>query len=235
MERGIYQQMFRRIKMKVVLRGLLVGAALVIACGQMALATPELQLISGSSNTGPLSGTFYSNANFNGWDISFVIGSSHSPGLQPFGIRITSLTATCDGGLDGCSANPLEIFFSDNGFTQASPGFMNFYSMTDTGSTASTTQNAWVDPGNTDLAETNSLGSVGPFVGGNSFSGSVGTIISSGPTQYSLTLEDIFTAGGGSASFGGSGTLTSVPEPAAISLLGGVLLVLGSRLRKRLG
>jgi hypothetical protein len=206
--------------------------------GQFASATPELYLVSGGTNvTVPGSGSTvnYSNTNFDGWNISVVFGSSNSPGLTGvnglFGLDITSLTATCSGG--PCSSNPLDIFLSDTGFTQvvAANGFTSSYSTTQHG--GSTSQLAWDTTANTIFGEGQSIGTIGPFTGTNH--GSVSGGGPAGPSPYSLTIEDIFNANGSAASFSTDGDIAAVPEPAAISLLGGVLLVLGNRLRKRLG
>src|SRR5690348_2784372 len=40
-------------------------------------------------------GTLIISGTLNGWVISVVGGVSHSPGLSPFGLDITSMTASC--------------------------------------------------------------------------------------------------------------------------------------------
>jgi len=148
------------------MRALFLGAASIL-CGQMAFATPELNLVSGASNVtqvGTGSTVSYSNTNFNGWNISVVFGASNSPNLSgvngAFGIDVTSLTATCTGG--PCTSAPLDIYLSDTGFTQAvaTGGFVTTFSTTQSGGTA--TQTAWDTTANTIFGEGTSIGTVGP-------------------------------------------------------------------------
>src|SRR5882724_3446905 len=69
----------------------------------------------GPGDINPLIGTVaYANSNFNGWEINFTAGTSHSPNLSPFGLDLTSLTANCRGG--PCTTDPLIIAFSDINF-----------------------------------------------------------------------------------------------------------------------
>jgi hypothetical protein len=219
------------------MKGLLLSAALAVTFGPLAMATPELTLVSGAANSGAVLGSGstvqYSNTNFNGWNVSIVFGTSNSPNLQGvnglFGIDITSLTATCTGG--NCSANPLDIFLSDNGFTQpvGVGGFTTTYSSTQTG--GSTTQMAWESATNTFFAQTTAIGTVGPFTSSNHGSATGGG--PAGPSPYSLTIEDIFNAGGSPASFSTDGNITSVPEPGAVVLFGTVLVLCASGLQRR--
>jgi hypothetical protein len=219
------------------MKGLLLSAALAATFGQIAMATPELNLVSGAVNSGTVIGSgsnvSYSNSNFNGWNISVVFGASNSPNLAGvnglFGIDITSLTATCTGG--NCSAAPLDIFLTDTGFTQAVGvgGFTTSYSSTQSG--GSTTETAWEDAGNTAFAQTTLIGTVGPFTGTNHGTASGGG--PAGPTPYSLTIEDIFNANSGAASFSTDGNITSVPEPGAVVLFGTVLVLCASGLQRR--
>ncbi|HLY17144.1 MAG TPA: PEP-CTERM sorting domain-containing protein [Bryobacteraceae bacterium] len=211
----------------------LIGSLSVFAFGQMAFATPELNLVSGADNvvvTGTGGTVSYSNASFNGWVIDVVFGSSFSPGLVPYGIDITSLTATCIVG-SACSANPLDIYLSDTGFTTVVPAgaFKSDYSSTQTGGT--TQQWAWDDTTNTIFGKGTSIGTVGPFSGTDS--GSVMGGGPAGPAAYSLTIEDVFTSGVSGASFSTDGNISStVPEPGAIILLGTVLAFCSRKLRR---
>ena len=223
---------------------ILIGALLAIALGPAAFASPELWLVSGSSNVVcstsgggcSVSGNTvsYSNTNFDSWNISVVVGVSNSPGLSgaagSFGLDITSLTATC-GSTAACSSNPLDIYLSDTGFTQVVPagGFKTDYSSTQTG--GSTSQSAWYTMSNTIFGTGHLIGTVGPFTSTNAGSASGGG--PAGPTKYSLTIEDIFNAMGSGATFSTDGNVTTVPEPGAIILLGTVLVLCASKLRRR--
>jgi len=221
------------------------AAALVLAFGQLAVAgssNPELKIVSGGTtlivtplvlNSGQV---VYSNPNFNGWDISVVFGASNSPNLSgppgQFGLDITSLTATCSGG-GACSANPLDLFLSDVNFTQAvgANGLVNSYSTTS--GVGSTTQTLFLDTGNSFFGGV-ACSTVGPLTGatGGSIAGGCGA---AGPSAYSLTLEDIFSANAsGVGSFSADGNVSAVPEPASLSLFGTGLLALGGAVRKKL-
>jgi hypothetical protein len=217
------------------MKGLLVCASLVVF-GQMAFATPELNLISGANNTtvvGIGSTVSYSNTNFNGWNITVVVGASNSPNLTGgaglFGLDITSLTATCVVG--SCSANPLDIYLSDTGFTQAvgAGGFTTTYSSTQTG--GSTSETAWDSTANTIFTQGTLIGTVGPFT--SSGVGSVKGGGPAGPSPYSLTIEDVFNANGAAASFSTDGNIASVPEPGTVILFGSALVLCASKLRRR--
>src|SRR5579862_5115145 len=106
------------------MKRLLVAALIVVGAAHMALAstTSAIQLTSGATtitigdNTGgdldaTAGSVLYVNHNFDGWDITFVAGTSNSPSLTPFGIDIGSFTASCAAGA-GCNADDLKISFS---------------------------------------------------------------------------------------------------------------------------
>src|ERR1017187_8620827 len=103
---------------------LLLCAALTLMMGHMAFADiPQLNLQVGANPVDNFAGSgnsvTYSNANYHGWNISIVLGVSNSPTLVPYGLDVTSLTATCSSGTCG----QLTLQVSDTGFTQASPSF----------------------------------------------------------------------------------------------------------------
>jgi hypothetical protein len=214
---------------------LFLGAALAIAFGQMASATAELKLISGT-NTLVIAGTgstvTYSNSDFNGWDISIVFGSSNSPNLSGvngnFGID-DAVLAGCNGGT--CSSNPLDILLSDTGFTENvnAGGFTAVYSPTQVGGI--TSQMAWDTSADTLFGKGALIGTVGPFTG--SGVGSVSGGGPAGPSPYSLTLEDIYSGNGGSASFSSDGHIAGTPEPNPMMLCGFGLALCAAALRWR--
>jgi hypothetical protein len=173
-------------------------------------------------------GTTTVSGSIDGWNIFVTSGTSYSPGDVPFALDIASLTATCAGG--GCSADPLDIKYSDVGFSPASPGYQTTYSSTMTGSNASTTESAYYSNSNTLFTESTLIGTVGPFTTSNagSASGGAGSV-----APFSLTLDQMFSdVGGGAASFSVDGNLTAVPEPAAVMLFGTVLALCATRLRR---
>src|SRR5579884_1246465 len=212
------------------MRRLFLTTLLAGALGHAAFATVTLQLSSGAttvtvadgsgSDINPLAGTVsYSNPSLNGWVLNITSGTSHSPNLVPFGIDLTSLVATCSGG--PCSTDPLHVLLSDTDFNVpvAAGGFTTTYSGTLTGSAASTSESAYFSNTNALFAETTLIGTVGPFnAPGGAGSASGGAIAAVPP--YSLTLDQVFNAGGGPASFSVDGNITAVPEPATVGLFG---------------
>jgi len=218
---------------------LLICATLTILMGQMAFAdVPQLNLKVGANPVTNVVGSgnsvSFTSTNFFGWTLNIVFGASNSPGLVPYGIDLTSLSAAC--GIASCGQ--LTIQLSDTGFTQPSPSFKTFYSSSDTGSTASTTQTAYDDPNNVIFGTTNLIGTVGPLLG----PGGSGTAQGGGPEvggvahPYSLTINDVFagcSSGVGCVSYSSDGNITGVPEPGAVVLFGSVLAICASRLRRR--
>jgi len=174
----------------------------------------------------PFASTTTVSGSLGGWTISITSGTSNSPGFHPFGLDVTSLTATCVGG--GCTANPLDIQYTDINFNPAYPGFVTAYSTTMVGA-GSTSESAYFDNANALFAETTLIGTVGPFIatGHGTVSGGVGAV-----APYSLTLDQVFTAAGGPVSFSSDGSI-SVPEPGAVMLFGTVLVLCASKLRRR--
>ena len=227
------------------MKNLLLCMALVLLMGQMAFATPELFLKTGATTAtvgGVGSNVSLVLTTLGGWSISAVIGASHSPSTSPNGIDIASLTATCSGGV--CVTNPLDVWLSDIGFTATSTNFTNNYSATITGGTGTTSESAWVGLGNVLFQSSGADG--GPTVAGGTSIGTVtltGTGVlsnavtggpSAGPAPYSLTIEDVFNGTGTTTvQYSTDGAISTVPEPASVVLLGGLVLFVSSRLRRR--
>jgi hypothetical protein len=224
------------------------AAALAVSVGTtFATTTDELQISAGSltatimddgaclgsgcagifGDLNPVAGTTTATGFIDGWTISITSGTSYSPGDVPVALDITSLTATC---LGGCSADPLDIQYSDIGFSPASPAYQTTYSTTMSGTGISTSESAYYSNSNALFAETSLIGTVGPFTASNAGSASGGA---GSTAPFSLTLDETFSdAGGGPASFSVDGDLTAVPEPAAVMLFGSVLALCATRLRR---
>jgi opacity protein-like surface antigen len=233
--------------------------ALAIASAAFATSTDELMLcINGAScitvlDTTNSNSITYANANFHGWNLQVIFGTSGSnANVQP-ALELTSLTATCVStkGL-GCGTNTLDVLYSDINFNvPTTPGqWSNQYSTTITaaaGRAGSTSELAWVDTANTIFGTPagGAIPTVGPFTGTNSGTtlGGPGTTTS----PYSVTVEQIFsdnssctttkapfcTGSGLTFSSDGSVSGSPVPEPTAIILFGTVVALCTSRLRRR--
>jgi len=186
--------------------------------------------ILGDSNIS--AGTTTAAGTINGWLITVTSGTSFSPSDIPFGLDISSLSATCIGGASACASSPLDIQFSDENFSPSNPAFVTQYSATISGpGSGSTSESAYFSNSNNLFAEDTLIGTVGPFTTTNSgsASGGVGSI-----APYSLTLDQVFTdTGSGDISFSVDGSVSSVPEPGAIVLLGSILVLCAGIFRRR--
>ena len=174
------------------MKRLLLAGALVLGAGQVVFAstTDALKLTSGGftatiqdngacvgngcvtivtgGDLNPTAGTDTISGTINGWTISIISGTTHSPNLTPFGLDISSLTAVCNGGLCPGINNVLHVIYSDINFNVPIPagGFATSYSDTQSG-VGSTSESAYFDNGNGLFAETTLIGTVGPFTGTN--------------------------------------------------------------------
>lgn len=216
-------------------KSLLYFAAVIVLVVPSFAKADSIEIESAGATTVTVSGsgtTSYTNANFNGWDITISAGASNSPKLTPFGIDLTVL-ATCSGS-GACAANPLDIFYSDTNFNVpvSAGGFSTTYSATLAGG-GTTSELGWANSTNTlfALGGTNKVGPVGPFSGTGGFA-----TVTGGPAEtgtYSLTLEDMFNAASGTgslfstdASLTGTPSTTSVPESSTFVFLGFGLLAI---------
>ncbi|HXN48426.1 MAG TPA: hypothetical protein VN893_17385 [Bryobacteraceae bacterium] len=166
-------------------------------------------------------GGVYTNANYNGWDITVVAGSNFSPSLSPYGLDL-SVLANCTSG--NCLTNSLDVFYTAQNFTQAVPAldFQTTYSSTQTGA-GTTRAITWADSTNTLFGGgipplgADHLGTVGSFSAPGGF-GTVSGGPGEGPSAYSLTMEQIFNASSSVSSFSANGNLTALPVPVPPSL-----------------
>jgi len=239
---------------------LAVSLLAVSASTVFATTTDELKIVSGSvtatilSNgtctgngcvdltlkSGTASAVLASGSSFDGWDINLDFGTNNSPGLIPDGIQ-NYANVYCTSGT--CTTHPLEVFYSATPFNvpEGPNGFLETFAgaITGTGSHAVADEDGWFSNGGGLLSETSSIGSISVNSGmSQPVSGSKAGGTASTNTSYSLTLEDIFSAGGHSASFSMTGeiipAIPPTPEPAAVVLFGTVLAFCASKLRRRL-
>jgi hypothetical protein len=193
-------------------------------------AADEIEIESTGASSVITIGGLYTNANYNGWDITVVAGSNFSPSLSPYGLDL-SVLASCASG--NCLTESLDVFYTAQNFTQAVPtlGFQTTYSSTQTGA-GTTRAITWADSTNTlfgggiPALGADHLGSVGTFSAPGGFGTATGGP-SEGPSAYSLTIEEMFNANSsGVASFSVNGNLTAaaVPVPPSLALLASGLL-----------
>jgi hypothetical protein len=226
--------------------------AIGVTAAGTALATPiELTVTSGTgpgtsvllANTGGGDTIFYTNQDFNGWQINLAFGLSHSPSLALGGLDLTTLAADCL----ATTCAPLTLAVSDIGYTMPlmPNGLTTRLSNTQLGANSTITQWAYLDTSNTYFGSTdpNAAGDFGGAYdpttasligtvtvnGQGSASSPFGGSAASGP--YSLTLVDQFC----SDPAGANGTCSSglqfssdggiaLSEPSTLALFGASLL-----------
>jgi len=189
-----------------------------------AMATVELDLKSGVSDTGVLVGApcgtgscFSFSGSVGAWTINGTFGHSDGPGNPT--MDLSSFNATSSG-----SAPPLEIELSDNGFSVGSSFFLLALSEHTVSGSGTATYSAYFDAGNSDFAKTTLIGTIGPFSGASATSM---TGAGTAGTPYSLTEHLVLTAGADGVQWSTDSSIALVPEPASLILLGSALVGLG--------
>jgi hypothetical protein len=200
-----------------------------LVCALFAVTVPmveadEIQVASPGASSIITVGGLYTDADYNGWDITVVAGSNSSPTLSPYGLDL-SVLANCMSG--NCLTDPLDVYYTVLNFTATVPalGFQTTYSSTQTGA-GTTRAITWADSTNGLFGGAipplgaDHLGTVGAFSAPGGF-GTASGGPSEGPSPYSLTIEEIFNANGAVSSFSANGNVTAapVPVPPAVVLL----------------
>jgi len=254
--------------MKRLLSTVCVLGLLGFAAAQMALADPEMELVSGSdvilwdgTTLSCYNGSFVActvfgatettasgggatqvtikAGNFNGWILNTSTGDSYSPTCSGTGVCEDQNDVNT---LASGNAN-LETFFGDTGFAPVgAAGLMLTESASDlAGTTASpgtATATAYAYTGALGFSSTGAPslpGAWGPLslTGHGAVALSAGPVNTTAPTApYDLTAEFTLTPGPGS--YNVTETIATVPEPTNAILLGSLLLLGATAVRKRL-
>jgi len=229
------------------MKQLIVAGILAFGLGHSAYAALgyELELTDGTNSalinsagtlvlTGSASGTATANLalgvfTFNGTVGNYVVNVSTGEGspLEPIGaLDLNSVNTS------GASAGPLKIEWSENGITATFPAWdMAWGGTLASGVGASVSNTAFQDNSNAFFGTMHPIGTIGPF-GPGAFSGATTGSVAGVTAPYSLS-EVINLSGVGATNYSGDSSLTPVPEPSAVALLGAALLLCSSRLRRR--
>lgn len=197
----------------------MVSAVLAIVAAPHAHATPvytdELELIS-SGTTVVVTGTGVTSysGSVGSFSINVTTGITY-PTQGTLGSPIMDLSSVNVSGGTGS----LEILFSATGFGPTNGKFLDEIGGTVNNQGGSISYTAYDSPSNALLAQTNSLGSLGPF-GAGAFSGTTLSSFLSLASAYSLTqVVNITHSAGGTSSF--DANLSTVPDGGwTVALLG---------------
>lgn len=173
------------------------------------------------NDTNPATGAISVSGSIGGWTIDVVSGVSNSPDSTPFALDL-SVQAQCKAG--DCAELGVEL--EDSGFAGTASGFTQQYSGSVTGGDASVgTEQEGAGPGGSGID--------GPFFGTGTFAGSESfSATATGP--YTVVLFDLYIDPneGTNVLYSTDGSITAVPEPASLFLMGTGLIGLATFGRK---
>ena len=205
------------------------GFALLLATGlcSTASATAELQLTSGSSNSGVVVGSgstvIFSGA-VGGWTINLTTGLSGGPGSSI--MDLSSIDAVSAPG-----AMPLSIELSDNGFTTPVVAWDLLSSGHLVSGSGTATYSAYTDS-NSLFGTTTLIGTLGPFSTAYATGETFGVAPATNP--YSLTEVVVLTSSSSNTEWSTDSSIAPAPEPTSLALMGSGLIGLAGLLRRKL-
>jgi hypothetical protein len=182
-----------------------------------------------TSNIGGAHHTLFIQGTLGVFDVNNTTARGAGAVIPPALINLNSINASAT------SSGDLTMQFSDYGYSNLTTQLQLSGSATLVGSSQSNGTSilfiAYGDAGNTPLALTSPIGSLGPFA---NVASAAATQTFVNPIGPSGSLTEVVTLHFTSAGEIDSGfTISNVPEPASLALLGGGLLVLAGTLRRK--
>jgi hypothetical protein len=182
---------------------------------------------SGTASADLALGVFSYNGSVGNYTVNVSTGEG-SP-LLPMGQLDLNSVDTAPG-----ASGPLKIWWSENGLTTVFSGWgMSWGGTLSSGTGSNVSDTAYEDNTNAFFGTQHTIGVIGPQgpgVVGGTLSGAIAGVTA----PYSLS-ELISLNGVGATNYSGDASLTpGVPEPASVFLFGGVVLAVGTTLRRKL-
>lgn len=221
------------------MKSLFLGMAALALSAQMATAALSMRFTATNPAGGPVTivdctgacgGAADTNGNagqmnvslaIGGWTVNIVGGLSLGP--NTILMDLSSLNATSSGN------STLKIELTDTGINVAAPGFKVDASGHIVTGTGTADISARFDNTNTAFGGVNQH-IAGPFSGAYT---ATGNFAGPGVPLYSLTEQIVLTSGAGGVTWSTDTSLTAVPEPGAVMLLGTALVFCASKLRRK--